>query len=47
MSVDEEVSICVDVDASIISFCLCSLTLNFGLSTALVTLFLGRGVLTQ
>ena len=35
------------MDASIISFCLCSLILNFGLSTALVALFLGRGVLIR
>jgi hypothetical protein len=47
MSVDEDVSICVDVDASIISFCLCSLILNFGLSTDIVALFLGRDVPTR
>ena len=49
MSVDGDVSICVDVEeASFSSFCLCfSLTLNFGLSTDIVALFLGRGVLTR
>ena len=47
MPIDEDVSICVDVNASIISFCLCSIILNFGLSTDIVALFLGHGVLTR
>jgi hypothetical protein len=46
MSIDEDVSIRVDLNASIISFRLCSLILNFGLSTDIVALFLGRDVLT-